>query len=154
MLNKLHFASLDDFEPDYKQVIQSELAELSSDHLWWNQAPTLDMEARPLDSLIGSCSLLRRVIAEPGAEPRKIDYRHDMLLAMADYLKCVEILTALSKEHEFAWELAQPGERATDLAGIAVPHRLVRPGQLHGADRKLAVERAADLVGHVAPAQR
>lgn len=110
MTGSVSYTSLDEFELDYKEALYAEVAELAQEHTWWNEPLQLCEHKKSPYLLTGSSSIMRRYITKPDGSQVNVSYRDDILLGVVDYLTIVEMLTYLSKEHEFAWTLGIPGE--------------------------------------------
>ncbi|MDQ8201900.1 hypothetical protein [Pelagicoccus sp. SDUM812003] len=117
MTNDLIYTSYDEFDADYLEALIQEVDALAQEHRWWRQPIAVAAHPRNPSLLHGYTKLMHRYIDGDGAAPRKLDYREDTLMGMVDYLTIVEMLTLLSKEHEFTWELFQPAEPRPKLIG-------------------------------------
>ncbi len=120
MTGTLIYVSDDEFELDYIEALHEEAAELARDHAWWNEPLRLFESPDNPNVLYGSNKLLHRYLAQGPGAPRNVDYRDDMLLSIVDYFAAIEILTILSKEHEFTWLVCQPAEPREKLIGKIV----------------------------------
>lgn len=120
MTGTLTFTSYDEFDDDYKAVIIEQINELVSDHLWWNETiQFIDIPDEP-ELLNGKVVMIRRVLSDENGNSRNIDYRDDVIMSMVDYWKTIEILTALSKEHEFIWIVGYPSGKDEKTIGEIV----------------------------------
>lgn len=117
MTGSITFVSDDEFELDYIEALHEEAAELAQDHVWWNEPPRFFENPEQPFCVSGACKLLHRYIAVGQGAPKNVDYRDDILMGMVDYFAVVEILTILSKEHEFTWLVSQPAEPRDKLIG-------------------------------------
>ena len=120
MTGTLIYVSDDEFELDYIEALHEEAAELARDHVWWNEPLQLSQDPENPHVLSGSNKLLHRYLSHGLGAPRNVDYRDDMLMSIVDYFAAIEILTILSKEHEFTWLLCQPSEPRDKLIGKIV----------------------------------
>ncbi len=120
MTGKLIYASEEEFEQDYLQALFEEAAELAQEHTWWNEPVRLYESDETPYLLTGSNKLLHRYLSRGQGAPRNVDYRDDILMSMVDYFAAIEILTILSKEHEFTWLISQPSEPRDKLIGKIV----------------------------------
>lgn len=110
MLPALSYTTLDEFDDDYIEALLPEVAELAAAHIWWNQPLSIQADSRNPNILTGSTKLMHRYLTGADGQPRTIDYRDDVLMAAVDTLTLLEMLTLLSKEHEFAWQVSLPTE--------------------------------------------
>ncbi|MDQ8184361.1 hypothetical protein [Pelagicoccus sp. SDUM812002] len=117
MLPALSYTSLDEFDDDYLEALIEEAAELSLEHRWWNQAFALKADTQNASLLTGSNKLMHRYLTNADGTTRKIDYRDDVLMGAVDTLTLLEMLTLLSKEHEFAWQVSIPSEPRPKAVG-------------------------------------
>jgi len=124
MTSELTFTSVESFEPDYIEQLRKDMDELAAERVWWNQPLALSPDCERDEELKGSVKIMRRYLESEVGPPRKIDYRDDVLMGMVDYLAILEALTALSKEHEFSWEVRMPAEPRPKLIGKIVEGRI------------------------------
>ena len=117
MTGSLIYTSLDEFEADYIDALRADLQELAADHLWWRESPSITENPRNPYLLHGANRIMRRYQELPAGGLRKIDYRDDVLMGMVDYLAILEMLTCLSKEHEFAWSVGYPSDSRSKEIG-------------------------------------
>jgi len=117
MLPALSYTSLEEFEDDYIAALIEEANEIAIEHSWWNQAFSLSADSRNPYQLSGTTKLMHRYVESDTGEPRKIDYRDDVLMAAVDTLTLFEMLAFLSKEHEFAWQIFIPSEPRPKAVG-------------------------------------
>lgn len=110
MLPALSYTTLDEFDDDYIEALIEEVTALSSEHTWWNEPFAIQADSRNADQLTGSTKLMHRYLTGADGKQRIIDYRDDVLMAAVDTLTLLEMLTLLSKEHEFAWQVSLPTE--------------------------------------------
>ncbi|EDY81846.1 hypothetical protein VDG1235_1466 [Verrucomicrobiia bacterium DG1235] len=120
MLLALTYTTDEEFEDDYVQALIEEAAELSAEHTWWHQPLALAPDVKNPNLLTGTTKLLHRYITAADGTTRKIDYRDDVLMSSVDTLVLLEMLTLLSKEHEFTWHVALPAEPRPKPAGRIV----------------------------------
>lgn len=117
MLPALSYTTLDEFDDDYIAALIEEAAELAKEHTWWNQPFALQADSKNANLLSGSTKLMHRYLTGSDGKPVKIDYRDDVLMGAVDTLALLEMLTLLSKEHEFAWQVFLPAEPRPKPAG-------------------------------------
>ena len=117
MTNELIYTSFEEFDADYLEALNKEIQELAKEHTWWNQAIAIQPHPKNEYLLHGQTRLMHRYIGVDTPTPRKLDYRDDTLMGMVDYLTIIEMLTMLSKEHEFTWEIYQPADPRPKLIG-------------------------------------
>ena len=110
MLLALTYTTDEEFEDDYIQALVEEATELASQHNWWNQPFSLSADPRNPNVLSGATKLLHRYLTRPDGSTQKIDYRDDVIMSTADALALFEMLSILSKEHEFTWSIGLPAE--------------------------------------------
>lgn len=110
MLPALAYTSLEEFEDDYIAALIEEATEIASEHTWWNHPFALAADSRNRYLLSGQSQLMHRYITQATGEPRKIDYRDDVLMASVDTLALYEMLAFLAKEHEFSWQVSIPSQ--------------------------------------------
>lgn len=120
MLLALSYTSDEEFDDDYVQALIEEAAELAAEHTWWHQPLALEADAKNPNLLTGSTKLLHRYLTTPDGSTRKIDYRDDVLMSSVDTLALLEMLTMLSKEHEFTWHVFIPSESRPKPVGRIV----------------------------------
>lgn len=117
MLPALSYTTLDEFDDDYIEALIEEANELAAEHVWWNQAFSISADPKNPNMLCGTTKLMHRYLTAEDGTTRKIDYRDDVLMAAVDTLVLLEMLTHLSKEHEFAWQVSLPAEPRPKPAG-------------------------------------
>ncbi len=110
MLPALSYTTLDEFDDDYIAALIEETAAISAEHVWWNQPFAIQADSRNPNLLTGSTKLMHRYLTGADGKQTIIDYRDDVLMAAVDTLTLLEMLTLLSKEHEFAWQVSLPTE--------------------------------------------
>lgn len=110
MLPALSYTTLEEFEDDYVAALIEEAAELSQEHTWWNQPFQLAADERNPNLLSGSTKLMHRYLTKADGQASKVDYRDDVLMGAVDTLTLLEMLTLLSKEHEFTWQVFIPSD--------------------------------------------
>ncbi len=120
MTGALSYISYDEFEPDYKAALSEDLQAIASEVNWWFEAPKFFETAGKEIFITGTNRILRRTISNDSGQIRNVDYRDDVILGMVDFLETVEILTALSKEHEFIWTVGYPAEPKDKTIGEIV----------------------------------
>ncbi|MBC2605333.1 hypothetical protein [Pelagicoccus albus] len=108
MLPALSYITLDEFDDDYVEALVEEAKELAKEHQWWNQSLAIQADKRNPNLLQGSTKLMHRYVTMEDGTQQKIDYRDDVLMGAVDTLALLEMLTLLSKEHEFAWQVEIP----------------------------------------------
>lgn len=108
MLLALTYTTEEEFEDDYILALIEEATELATEHTWWNQPFALSADYRNASQLTGTTKLLHRYLTEPDGSTRKIDYRDDVLMSTLDALALFEMLSILSREHEFTWNVGIP----------------------------------------------
>lgn len=108
MLTELAYLSIDEFESDYLEFLIAEALELAGEHSWWHESFALSASPHNPNLLSGSTKLMRRYIVTDDGVTHKINYRDDVLLGAVDSLALIEMLTLLSKEHEFGWNVLLP----------------------------------------------
>lgn len=121
MTGALTYLSLEEFEEDYIAAIREESEALASERAWWKDRLSVGQDEANPSLLKGTTRLMHRYITDPATNAaRKVDYRDDVLMGMVDYLAIIEILTMLSKEHEFTWQVSAPAEPRDKLIGTIV----------------------------------
>lgn len=110
MLPALSYTSLDEFDDDYVEALVEEASAFASERIWWNQKFALKADPSNPALLAGCVKLMHRSLTGKDGRPRAIEYRDDVLMAAVDTLALLEMLTILSKEHEFAWQVSMPSE--------------------------------------------
>jgi hypothetical protein len=108
MTGAIIYTSEDEFDADYKEALYADAKEIVKERKWWNEPLSFFEDADEPDLLTGATKLIHRQLKDDLGNLRSVDYRDDMLMGMADYLRIIEILTYYSKEHEFAWFLSYP----------------------------------------------
>lgn len=108
MTGAIIYTSEDEFDADYKAALYADAKEVANERQWWNEPLSFFEDAAEPDLLTGSTKLIHRQLKGDSGKNRTVDYRDDMLMGMADYLRIIEILTYYSKEHEFTWTLSYP----------------------------------------------
>ena len=117
MTGSLTYQSDEEFELDYIEALQQEVDELARERQWWKEPISLRENPDAPFALFGSNKLLHRYLPNTPSGPRNVDYRDDVLMGIVDYFAVIEILTILSKEHEFTWLVSQPAEPRDKLIG-------------------------------------
>ncbi len=120
MTGALIYTSEDEFDADYKAALYADAKEIASERQWWSEPLSFFEDANEPDLLTGSTKLIHRYLEDNAGNRRAVDYRDDMLMGMADYLRIIEILTYYSKEHEFTWTLFYPASPRDKTIGKIV----------------------------------
>ncbi len=120
MLLALTYTTDEEFEDDYVAALVEEANELAAEHTWWNQPFALAADSRNPALLTGTTQLLHRYLTDPDGSTRKIDYRDDVIMSTVDTLALFEMLSILSKEHEFTWSIGIPARPRPKHAGKIV----------------------------------
>ena len=105
---RIEYRSKDRFEQEYLKEIQEECDLMNRDRDWWSQPPHLyDKIKYPLFLTGESELLIQRLSSLDGFQSRYIDPRDDLIMALVDYPKVLEILATLSLEHQITWNVFQ-----------------------------------------------
>lgn len=120
MIETIIYESLEEWEADYKAEVTAQAQELNAALGWWCEPVYLFDRVGREDVLTGSTNLAGLVsdglhyVQSPHVPPN-LPVRDDMLLRLHNLKNVVKVLTQLSREHEFTWELIKPigsiGER-------------------------------------------
>ncbi|MDA0348961.1 MAG: hypothetical protein O3C43_12510 [Verrucomicrobia bacterium] len=137
---RVEYRSTDRFEQEYINEMQEESFQLVQVHRWWNDYVNIyDKIEYPL-YLTGESNLLRHHLEnlETGFT-RSVEFRDDLLMALVDYPKTLEVLSILSKNHEFTWNLFQ-----TTSSGIEIPIGMIENGEVS----KSAITHMTDTISY------
>jgi len=116
MIESIIYESLEEWEADYKAEVVARAQELNASFDWWGEAVCLFDRVGREDFLTGSSNLHMKIVDSAGVTvPQNIPVPDEMLLRLHNLKNVVNVLTQLSREHEFTWELIKPsgliGER-------------------------------------------